>query len=127
MSLLSFVSHLCRRHRIRAADTSLGLHQTHGSTGDGKRKCSSGSVIEGYPETPMVSPDNGSADRQTDSHSVVLCRIESFEELVRDLRCKTDSCIFYAKAYLILLNPIGSDEQLSRAIVNCAHRLRSIP
>jgi hypothetical protein len=53
--------------------------------------------------------------------------MERFEELVRGLRCKTDSCIFHAKAHPIAPIPFSSDEQFARAIVDCAHCVRSIP
>lgn len=75
----------------------------------------------------MMSLDNRGADRQTDSPSIVLRCIESFEELVRDFRRETDSCIFHTKAHAIPLITLGSDQQLSRAIVNCAYRVRSVP
>ena len=68
----------------------------------------------------------GEADRQPDSHSVSFRCIETFEELVYYVRFKTDARIFYAETHLVPLIPFGSDEQLSRAIVNCAHCLRSI-
>jgi hypothetical protein len=40
---------------------------------------------------------------------------------------ETDSRIFHAKAHPIPLIAFGSDQQFSRAIVDSAHRIRSIP
>lgn len=71
--------------------------------------------------------DNGLADRQSDSHSVILRCIEAFEKPVRGLWFEADSHIFHADAYSISPISIGCDDQVSGTIVDCAHRIGTIP
>ena len=59
--------------------------------------------------------------------TVGLSGIERFEDLSRGLGRETDSRIFHTQPDLVSLSPFSSDEQLSRAIVNCAHCIRSVP
>ena len=83
-------------------------------------------------------------DGQTDSHSIVFCCVESFEEFVPGFGRETGSGIFYAKAHpaaVILfvaavfivavvfsgaLVSFRSDEQFSRTIFHHSHGVRSI-
>ena len=93
---------------------------------DSKRKRSSGSVIGGCPQTTVMSLNNRAAHMQPDSHPIVFRCIERFEKFVRSFRLETNSSIFHAQAHPIALFPFGSDKQLSRAVGNCSHRVRSI-
>src|SRR5690349_4015174 len=74
----------------------------------------------------MMSLDYGAANRQPDSHSILFRCIESFKEFVRGFRSEADSDIFDGNAHPIPLIPFGSDEQISRAIFDGGHRVRSI-
>jgi hypothetical protein len=64
--------------------------------------------------------DNRAADGQTDSHSTLLRCIEGFEELAAGFRSQTDSHILHVKAHTIFFIYVRFDEQVSRAIFNCA-------
>jgi len=75
----------------------------------------------------MMSLDNRAAHIQSDSHPVLLRRIEGFEELVSALRLEANSNVFHTKAHTSVLVPFGCDEQLSWSIVDFAHCVRSIP
>jgi hypothetical protein len=69
---------------------------------------------------------DGAADGESDSHTVGFGRIERFEDLVCSLRRETDSRVFHAEPDLVPFSPFSSNQQLSRAIVDCAHRVSSI-
>ena len=70
--------------------------------------------------------NDGAADGKSDSHTVGFGRIECIEDPVRCLRRETDSRILHTQPDLIAFIPLGPDEQLSRAIINCAHCVRSV-
>src|ERR1700752_4069984 len=71
--------------------------------------------------------DDGAADRQSDSHSIVFRCVESFKESGGNFRWEADSHIPNAKAYSIsFFIMLCSDEQLSRAVLDTRHRVRSI-
>jgi hypothetical protein len=70
--------------------------------------------------------DNGSTNGQSDSHTIILCGIERFEESIRRLRLKADSQIFDADAHPIPFISFSSNQQLPRAIIDGAHRVRSV-
>ena len=58
----------------------------------------------------MMTLDNGVANMQPDSHSIVLGRIESLEEFGRGFGRKADSNVSHRKEYLITSIGFGSDE-----------------
>jgi hypothetical protein len=57
-----------------------------------------------------MSLDDGMTDGQADSHTLILCRIEGFEESVRSLGFETDPYIFHAKPHPIPFLSFGSDQ-----------------
>src|SRR5271167_4712939 len=71
--------------------------------------------------------DDGPADRESDSHTVILGGVERFEEPVRSLRVKPDSRILYRQAHMIVFIPFSSNQQLPRTIVDRAHSVGCIP
>jgi hypothetical protein len=73
-----------------------------------------------------MSVDDRAADRESHSHTVGLGRIERFEDLLLGLGRETDSRVFHAQPDLVPLSPFRSNQQLSRAIVDCAHCVGSV-
>jgi len=71
--------------------------------------------------------NDGAADRESDSHAVGFGGVEGFEYLVGGVRGEADARILHAQPDLTLVIAFGSDEQLSWAVVNRAHCVRSIP
>ena len=67
--------------------------------------------------------DDRTAHGQSDSHSVILRRVERFKKLVHRLRVETNSLILHGQADMIAFVPFGSDHQLPGAIVYGAHRV----
>src|ERR1700719_1692400 len=71
--------------------------------------------------------DNGTTDAQSDSHTVILSRVERFEEAVGSLRIETDPRIFHGEEHPMTFVSFGPDQQFPRAIMYGTHRIRSIP
>src|ERR1700678_2845143 len=118
---------LCGLRRwIGATDTDLGVSQTLRRKREDKRKCRSRPIVRCGPETSLMSLNNRAADGESDSQTGRFGSGECFEDSVRGVRRQTEARIFHTLPDLIALNPFGSDEQLSRAIVNSVHRVRSI-
>jgi hypothetical protein len=61
-----------------------------------------------------MTRDNGPANRQSDSHAIILCCIEAFEGPVRGLRLETDSHILHAQAHSMSLISINDSAITSR-------------
>src|SRR5215469_2747891 len=99
-----------RSCRICPVGMSFYFFQSLGAARDSKRKCGSGSIIGCCPKTSMMSFDNGMANMQPDSHSIVLGCVESLEEFVRSFRCEAESDIFDAEAHLVRPLPFGFDK-----------------
>ena len=85
-------------------------------------KRSTRTVVFCRPQLALMTLDNGPAHRQSDSHTIILCCVEGSEEPARGLRFKAYSDIFHAKSHTISLISFRSDNQVSRTIVDCAHR-----
>src|SRR5579864_8355015 len=94
----------CRiRHGSYATVASTVARQTLWPAGDRKRKCNPRTVIWRRPEAAMMTLDNRTADRQSDSHTFILGRVEGFEKPVCRLRLETDSSIAHAEAHAIIV------------------------
>ena len=74
----------------------------------------------------MMTIDNREAERKPDSHPIFFRCIESLKEFRGGFGPETNSRIYYAKPYAIAFIGFCFDEQLARAIVYCAHCIRSI-
>lgn len=60
--------------------------------------------------------DDGLTHRQSDSHAIILCRIEALEEFVGGLRCEPDSHILYAQALPGRVRAIPGDRKEHRMV-----------
>src|SRR4030095_12649082 len=74
----------------------------------------------------MMSLDDRAAHRQANSHSVLLRRIEGLKELVRGIRSEADPRVLYAETHVLTLIRFASDQQISRAVLDANHRIRSV-
>ena len=79
----------------------------------GKAERSAGAVIGCCPQTSVMSLDDGAAHRQADSHSILLCRIESVEQPLCGIGSEPDPRVCHAETHLIILIHFGLDQQLS--------------
>src|SRR5580700_2706961 len=70
--------------------------------------------------------DNRTTKREPYSHTVILGCVERLEESVRSFLAETDSCVFDGQAHTIAFVSFASDCQLSRTIVDGAHRVRRV-
>src|SRR5271156_1758293 len=70
--------------------------------------------------------DNGTTDRQTDSHAAAFGRIKGIEECLGALRLEAYARVFYTQADVILAFPLGPDDHLPRPILDVAHRVRRV-
>src|SRR5271163_3491006 len=75
----------------------------------------------------MMTLDNGAANRESDTHTVILGGVERLEEFVGSLRGKSDSRILHRQKHMIIWVSFGSDQQLPRTIVNRTHCVGCIP
>ena len=71
--------------------------------------------------------DNRATDVQSDSHPVMLSRVERFEKPVDGLRIESEPRISHAEESLIGFVSFRLDQQLPGAIMHRIHRVRSIP
>src|SRR5580700_5200459 len=114
------------RHRRCVSSGSIVARQTLWSAGDRKRKCNARTLIWCRPQTAMMTFDNRTADRQPDSHTFSLRRVEGSEKLIRSLRFEADSNVGHAEAHSIIAIWFSSNQQIPRTIIDCAHGVRSI-
>src|ERR1700677_4215473 len=70
--------------------------------------------------------NNGTTDRQTDSHAAAFGRIEGIEERLCALRFEAHARVLYTQADVILAFPLGPDDQPARPILDTAHRVRGV-
>src|SRR5438477_8140357 len=96
------------------------------SAGNGKGKRRAGPVIRFAPQTTTMLFDDGTADGQSDAHSIALGRVEGLKELVHDVGLEANADILHRQAHTITFVTFSSDEELSRTIVHAGHRVRSI-
>src|SRR5215469_635047 len=73
----------------------------------------------------MMILDDRATDGKPDSHAVSFRRVESLEESICSVRAETDPRILDGQVCTIAFS-CGSDQQLSRTIVDSAHRVRSV-
>src|SRR5580692_1803840 len=97
------------RHGRYATVASMIARQTLWFAGDRKRKRNSRTLIWRRPQAAMMTLDNRTADRQSDSHALILCRVEGFEESVRRLRFEADSNICHAEAHPVIIIRFSSN------------------
>src|SRR5580704_224936 len=98
------------RHGRYATGASTVARQTLWSAGDRERKCNSRTVIWRRPQVAMMTLDNRTADRQSDSHTPILRRVEGFEKFIRSLRFEADSNIAHAEAHPIIVIWFSSNQ-----------------
>ena len=70
--------------------------------------------------------DNGTTKGESYSHTVILGCVERLKESVRSFLAETDSCVLDGQAHTIAFVSLASDRQLSRTIVDGAHRVRRV-
>src|SRR5215472_10769020 len=93
---------------------------------NGKVESRSRTIIQRCPQATMMSLDNGAADRQPDSHSVLFCRVRRFKEFVGSSGLETHACILHGQAYLVPVDVFGRDDQVFCWTFDTRHRVRSI-
>jgi hypothetical protein len=71
----------------------------------------------------MMPLDDGAADRQPNAHPIGLGGVERFEALVHALSVQAHAHILDAQAHSIAFVSLGSDQHLSWAILDVAHRV----
>src|ERR1700761_7924096 len=71
----------------------------------------------------MMALDDGATDRQANPHTATLRRVKRIEKFLHTLRFETRTGVPHRQAYAVVLVPFGSDQQLSRSIVDVAHRV----
>src|SRR5512133_3963607 len=75
----------------------------------------------------MMLLDDRAADRQADAHTAALGCVEGFENPLKVLRMDASPGISNAQTDFIVSFSQGTDEQITRAIVNISHCVRSVP
>ena len=74
----------------------------------------------------MVCFDDGTANRETDAHAVLLCTVERLEEPISNIRRESHPAVFRREANTIVTFRRGFDEQLPWPIFNLPHRINCI-
>ena len=77
--------------------------------GDRKRECDPWPLIRLGPEPALMSLDDRTAERQPDTHTPVLRRVEGFEQSFKMLGLDTAPGILHAQAYSIVFFSLGSN------------------
>jgi hypothetical protein len=70
--------------------------------------------------------DDGTADREPNAHTVVLCTVERFEETIGSIGSKADSGILHNEPNVHGAVPFRLNEQLPRSIFNFPDRVYGI-
>src|SRR5215467_9782071 len=96
------------------------------ATGNGKREGGTGTVIRLRPETSTMSLDDGATDREPDTHAVGFRCVEGVEQLAHVLGGDAHAGIPHAHAHTIAVLPLGSDQQLPRAVVHVNHSVGGV-
>src|ERR1700685_1945020 len=81
----------------------LSARQTLCFTRDRKRERNSWTAIWHCPQAAVMTFDDRTADRQSDSHTFILRRVEGFEKLIRSLRFEADPNIAHAEGHTIIV------------------------
>src|SRR5882724_7242792 len=74
----------------------------------------------------MMTLDNGTANGKSDSHTIDLSCVESFEKSVHTLGIEADARILHGKPHLIVCVSFRFDLQLPGTIIHGAHSVRSV-
>src|SRR5580658_3596965 len=70
--------------------------------------------------------DNGTANAQPHPHSVTLGCIEGFKESLHVSRCDAHARVLHCQPHAVAFVFFGSDDQLSRTVINADHCVRSV-
>src|SRR5262245_32137490 len=74
-----------------------------------------------------MSANYGTANGETNTHTITFRRVEGLKKSVLRLRLDADSVIFHAQAHTVTFFFRSSNEQLSWAILDGVHCIRRIP
>jgi hypothetical protein len=75
----------------------------------------------------MMSLNDGAADREPHTHAVALCGVKGVKHFVHALAVNAEAGISHREAYGVAVVMVGSDQQLTRAVVYVGHRIRRVP
>ena len=74
----------------------------------------------------MVCFDNGSADRESNTHTIVLGTVKRFEEPISGFGGEADTGILHGESNVLGTIRFRLNQQLPRSIFNLPHRVESI-
>src|SRR5215472_15989384 len=97
-----------------------------GATGNGKGEGGTGTVVSLCPQTPMMSLDDATTDREPDAHAVGFRCVEGVKQLAHVLGGDAHAGIPHIHAHTIDVLAFGYDHQLPRAIVHVNHRVGGV-
>src|ERR1700733_12362915 len=74
----------------------------------------------------MMCLDNGAADREPNTHTILLRTVEGFEEPIRNIGSEPDAVILHYQPNSCVTIPFSLNEQSPRSIFNFPHRVHGI-
>src|SRR5918992_6334542 len=81
------------------------------------------SLVRRRPDAAAMALDDRATDGQPDTHPAFLGRVKGIEQLVDPLTVDAHAGIANGQAHMIAVLSLGSDYQLTRAIVDVCHRV----
>src|SRR4051812_10944259 len=111
---------------LHAIGTMLDVSRLRENTRNNKRECRTCPIIPRRPNVSLMRLNDGSADGESNAHSLCLRGVERFEHVLFIFSCETGTRIPDAQPDLIGLIPLGFDQQFPGTTVVRVHYIRAV-